>query len=662
MNRLHVWALALTMGTVGAGMAAAAAPATPSYINVEDAIKAIRSSWENPQGDDVRRSEGWSSFLGEVEQGLQNYVAARDRSGQQIALDRLSRLAESLNTSGWPPAQDLRNALMEWLQPRQNLAASAAQLDAAIRALPPAADPGAQENRDRWVRLVDDRLAKALSAYEGAQTVFDRVEAQENLRSELDLLSQLYQTAPWSPALGLYQSLAGLFDQPNVDVTADVNSVSPFLNQTVVEPDVIYRSGQVSYVTPGQKTGFGLLPSNQGIYFYNSQLAQAVTPIRGFHEQVAQDDRGKQAAQLYYFFATAYNYSEQTAFTLINPNGIFIQPTNTSNIDAQITASKQPGHGPHVKRSVAALIGLDEAAIIQQVYEGAIGQIRQQITEGTRLEAQEKAAKKQAELNAQASRFLVGNNTIAIPPVGLTEAALSSQPTHVAVGGTLKYLNAASQGGADFPQPALFQTPAPGISADVHLPSALSNMARGYWDSPQVQQVQNLMIELRPTDDPNAPISDKVQTTFNADFPTFVEAVQRVQAAKDPKLLAARVRRVERAPQFTTDRDGNLVVVIRDMVLEVPAPPEAARGGLAGPPALIYRLEIPEALVTLSIQVATTPGSPPRVTGKVVSFDPGPNAQRFRSDRRQRSGAATQYPDRLAGARCVAQPRREPAD
>src|SRR5690606_26154310 len=140
---------------------------------------------------------------------------------------------------------------------------------------------------------------------------------------------------------------------------------------------------------------------------------------------------------------------------------------------------QQPGHGPHVGRSVATLVGFNQQRITREVYEGAIGQIRQQTEQGAREETAERTARAEAQLNTQAARFLIGYDTIAVGSIALTNADLRSQPTHVFAQGTLTWRGVPGQLGADFPQPPQFEVPEAGVTADVHLTSALSNAARG---------------------------------------------------------------------------------------------------------------------------------------------------------------------------------------
>ena len=167
----------------------------------------------------------------------------------------------------------------------------------------------------------------------------------------------------------------------------------------------------------------------------------------------------------------------------------------------------------------------------------------------------------------------------------------------------------------------------PGVCADVHLPSIGTNLARGYIQSPEVQKIENFLIVTRKVP-PGTPPAQGIATTQNADYATFLKAADEARAANDPKVLAVRIKRPGPSPEFNADKDGHLVATVHDFLIEVPAPPQAARGGLAGPPAKIYRISAPDAEVDLSFTIApATPTAPLRLTGKVAGFDPGPGAQ-----------------------------------
>ena len=85
-----------------------------------------------------------------------------------------------------------------------------------------------------------------------------------------------------------------------------------------METGPVYRKGYWSQVTAGPKTGFGLLPSDDGIAFYNKQTLVSVTPITDFQNQIAADPQGQRAAKLYQFSTTSYDWSELTITTVLD--------------------------------------------------------------------------------------------------------------------------------------------------------------------------------------------------------------------------------------------------------------------------------------------------------------------------------------------------------
>ncbi len=172
--------------------------------------------------------------------------------------------------------------------------------------------------------------------------------------------------------------------------------------------------------------------------------------------------------------------------------------------------------------------------------------------------------------------------------------------------------------------------PDPGVSADLHLGSIMTSLSRGYLQSdavarrrePDGRHPQGAPRRRRP--------SQGIETVKNADYATFLKSVEAAQAANDPKELAIRVKRPGRLPEFAADANGNLVALVHDFLLEVPAPAQAAQGGLAGPPARVYRISAPEAEFSIAFKVEPqTEKAPIRLTGRIVDFSPGPGAKVF---------------------------------
>jgi len=129
---------------------------------------------------------------------------------------------------------------------------------------------------------------------------------------------------------------------------------------------------------------------------------------------------------------------------------------------------------------------------------------------------------------------------------------------------------------------------------------------------------------------PDAPPSEGAPVVRNVDFATFSRAVDEARASNDPSVVAIRVKRSGQAPEFSADANGNLVVVVHDFALEVPAPAQAARGGFSGPPAKIYLFSAPRAEITMSIKITPASGNVPmHVSARVLGFEAGPGSQVF---------------------------------
>jgi hypothetical protein len=489
----------------------------------------------------------------------------------------------------------------------------------------PPANPGAKENRERWLRFVDDDLGRALREYDAATTVATRMEALNRVYAALDALKQKNSSYPWTPSLTLQQATNDLYNQPNLDISADVATVAPFLSNNIVESGPIYRKGYVTQVTAGPKTGFGLLPSDNGIAFYNSQMLSNYTPITDFQSQVASERRGRRAAKMYQFGATSYDNAQLTVVAVLTPNGLQLGPQYQHSIDAMISSVPQPGRG--FARFFASLLGYNQARIANEVYSGAIPKIRQNVVQEASELASERTSQEAAVRNVSFSQYLIGYDRLAIRNLLIEGLSMRSRPENALIGGTLHWRNGRNQVGADMPQPSWLAVPAPGVSADLHLSSILTSLVRGYLQGADVQGIENLMLVTKKVP-PGAPPREAFTVVRNADYPTYLAAVKEAQAANDPKVLAVRVKRPGRPPEFAADARGYLVASVPDFQIEVPVPPQASGGGLAGPPAKVYRITSPRAEIVLSFQLAPeSETSPVRFTGKIEEFDPGPGAK-----------------------------------
>ena len=316
-----------------------------------------------------------------------------------------------------------------------------------------------------------------------------------------------------------------------------------------------------------------------------------------------------------------------TVTTVLRGSGLQIWPSYTHTIDAAISSVPTDGHG--LGRAIAGMIGMDEDAINQRVYQGAIGEFRQQIPQEALEEATERIAVEAAQRNADLrSKGLVGDNTLAVRDILVKDLSLRSRPDCVLVGGRLVMKDAPTQPGADVPAPASLRNVATGIRATVHVGSLLGSFAAGMYERDLVRSVENLMIVVKEVP-PGTPPEKGVEVTKNVDFATFAKrlAESRTPSAGTPKTTVLRIMRPKQPPEFSTDARGFLVALIHDLQMDVPAPGNQEKGGFVGAPAKVYRLKIPLAEIALSYKLDLSKPGTLGVQAKVEEFNPGPDGQ-----------------------------------
>lgn len=627
MRRSGLQRVVLMGWAVAATVVMGAAPAAPSYNAVERTIGRIRGETSRAGSPAEPNAPGWNALFDATLASLRSYTTATDENERLAALNQLYQISNSLASVSWPPAAELRDSLREWLRPRVRLAWAERRLVRRVQGLPAAPDPAVQGNRERWIRFVDADLGNALKQYDGAASVAQRAAALREVYRALDALQRRNQAAPWSPSLELQAAMNDLFNQPNLDVSVDKNTLHPVFARNLVTSGPVYRKGYVSQVTAGPWLGFGLLPSDDGIAFYNQQSLTSVTPIWDFQRQVEQNPQGRRAAKMYQFNATQSDNSVLTITVVIRPSGLSIYPSYNHNVDADISTTPQEGGG--FARAIASLVGFNQPRITEMTYAQAIPRIRSNVEVEAQEEANERTSREAAQQNSRLAQYLIGGDRATIRNILIEGLSLRSRPENALIGGKLEYRDADQQVGAYAPQPPELFRPDSGVSADLHLASIMANFSRGYLKSDAAQQVENLMVETRKVA-PNTPPGEAVKVSRNVDYPTFLRAAQASQAANDPKVVALRVKRPRSAPEFGVDAKGNLVALVNDFQIDVPVPPQVTQnaGGRALPPAKVFRIVSPQAEFAIAFKISPQAEKEPlRLTGRIEGFDPGPNAK-----------------------------------
>jgi hypothetical protein len=595
-----------------------AAKAPASYIAVTRAIDDAIRPWEQPGTPAPAEAAGWRAFFDALKEELATFASSPTSNAQLTSLGRIHKMDVALWGIAWEPASKVRIALDEWLTPRIRLAWAERRLTDYVEAHR-ADSPVTTEHASDWKRFVDTDLNTALSSFEEAKTVQGRKIALKKLTKVLAGLRKNNQTVAWTYSAELQAAIDSLYNLPNFDVSADVPSVSPFLSNDVVNSGPIARDGYISEVTAGPKTGFGLLPSDEGIAFYNSQLATTATPITDFQQQLQQDKKGRKVAKLYYFSAESFDMPVLTINAIIRPStGLSLTPAYAHNISAAFGA--MPIEGKGLTRGLLALIGLNREKLTQKVGQQAEPRIAQGVVKGANEEAAERIPGAEAEQNAKLRKVLIGNNTAAIKDFRITELSLRSRTENALVSGKVGHVTLPEPIGADSPKPPSLIAPTSGVSADVHLGSALSNLVAGLFEGEEVKGVENVMIVTKAVQ-PGQAAKDGVTVGKNIDFATFLQNIEEARAANNPTVTAIRLKKPPTAPEFGSDDRGFLVVMVRDFQMDVPAPPGSENGGLLGAKARVLRFLVPSAEFILSYKTIANGSNPPtEIDVKVEDF------------------------------------------
>ena len=128
--------------------------------------------------------------------------------------------------------------------------------------------------------------------------------------------------------------------------------------------------------------------------------------------------------------------------------------------------------------------------------------------------------------------------------------------------------------------------------------------------------------------DEGAPTMDDITIQENGSYDDLMKAIADVRAksGNDPNAIALRVTKPAAPPIFDVDSEGNLVVMVRDVTLEVPAPENFNQRGILGFGQSPKVLRFVFGEVTLTVQVTANPdegGRAVAVNGEVTAVTYG---------------------------------------
>ena len=224
------------------------------------------------------------------------------------------------------------------------------------------------------------------------------------------------------------------------------------------------------------------------------------------------------------------------------------------------------------------------------------GQIRSNVEKEAMEEGWQRTQQEAATRNASLAQYLIGGDRVLFRNL-LIEGPFPAIPARERADrrqARVRQRQASSSAPTPLSRRPLYR-PDAGVSADVHISSVMSNFLRGYIETDAVKGVQNLMVETHDAS-PGTPPGRRGERLAERRLPDVPAGRREGASGEQPQ--------GRRAPRQTPDRRrptsaptprGNLVALVNDFQLEFPAPPQMAKGGVAGGPAKVLRIVSPRA-------------------------------------------------------------------
>lgn len=596
-----------------------AANAAPTYRNVIDQLDKISPN-ASPEIKDAATK---------LKTDLANQIQATDLNER---LDRLKKLQEdSVKWASWtaadPAADQVSKAVNRWVDPRLKAIEYAISARDSIKA-------GTNGTTDEHKKAYDEivvPLIDVLHQYEVADKTGLRFDAREKIRSLVSRLEERLKQLSWPDAQEIINTIESRWESPNLMFTVSAEGLRPLLDRGFVNPESILYKGRVSNVTPGEKKGYGLIPSDDSIAFYIRQAMTSITPVTDFQQQVQSNQGGRILTRGYNLGNTIQNDSIVTMSVAVRPTGVALSPSYVNSVQPQLSIGPKQGGG--MTRAVMGLAGMNQQRIVGTIYQRSIGQIQSE-TEVNSLElGQLRANESAAMINEKLSGFLRSNDSLIFERIVAERIKVRTEPTHIHAETRVLYQvpGIRSIGPLDVPPP-LDPVDDRYITAALHIPNVVENLASNFFE--ELSKRGPATIAFLPDQDMDGALEVEVQSGQELLHLAVGESLRITKEPKGAKLApgqpfaAIKISEEKLVPHFTMDDKGHIVMMLKAFKMDIAAPALTlfSEGRMGG----AIRIDSPGAELDMEIlNLPATKDQPERLAVKVHSFQLDPRSKIF---------------------------------
>lgn len=503
---------------------------------------------------------------------LKKLVSTKDIDARLSAYESLQKQADGLkeNTSE-TAAAEAGKALERWVAPRlRAIRYAVAARDAINRG-----DSGITPAHREVYNTIVLPLVDSLEQYESADKVGLRFDAREKVRDLVSRLNDRLEELQWPDAREIIEAIESRWESPNLLITVSAEGLKPLLDRSIVNNEAIQYKGRVSYVTPGDKQGFGLIPSDDSLAFYVRQAMTSVTPVTDFEQQVQSNQGGRILTRAYALGNTIQNDSILTMSFAVRPTGVAMTPSYENNVQPQLSIAPRQGGG--LTRMVMGFAGMNQQRVVNEIYNRSIGQIQSETAVNSKELGQIRANQAAAELNDSLKSFARSEDSLAFDKIVAERIKTRTEPTHIHAETRVLYdvKGVRSIGPLDVPPP-IDPVDDRYITAALHVPNVMENLAANFFE--EISKKGKATIAFLPDNDGDGALEVEIQSGQELLHMAVGESLRITKEPKGAKLAAGApfgaitISEQKLVPHFSMDDKGHLVMLFKAFKMDIAAP------------------------------------------------------------------------------------------